>query len=218
MNIFKAYRGAAVLKGASVSLEPGERVALAGKNGSGKSTLMRVIAQRLRPDSGSVELDGRSVARDREFLRKRLGYIPQECELAEFLTVKQQLELWRAAVGAEYPEADELLGLGELMKKRISELSGGQRKRVSIALAIQSRPDYLVADEAFASLDAEYRERFAAWMRSRCEDGMAVLWCTHDAQELRRMCGRAVLLDGGVTRTVSADEAVQFLSEDGRNV
>ena len=208
MNIFKAYRGAAVLKGASVSLEPGERMALAGKNGSGKSTLMRVIAQRLRPDSGSVELDGRSVARDREFLRKRLGYIPQECELAEFLTVKQQLELWRAAVGAEYPEADELLGLGELMKKRISELSGGQRKRVSIALA----------DEAFASLDAEYRERFAAWMRSRCEDGMAVLWCTHDAQELRRMCGRAVLLDGGVTRTVSADEAVQFLSEDGRNV
>ena len=104
------------------------------------------------------------------------------------------------------------------MKKRISELSGGQRKRVSIALAIQARPDYLVADEAFASLDAEYRERFAAWMRSRCEDGMAVLWCTHDAQELRRMCGRAVLLDGGVTRTVSADEAVQFLSEDGRNV
>ena len=174
MNIFKAYRGAAVLKGASVSLEPGERVALAGKNGSGKSTLMRVIAQRLRPDSGSVELDGRSVARDREFLRKRLGYIPQECELAEFLTVKQQLELWRAAVGAEYPEADELLGLGELMKKRISELSGGQRKRVSIEVCKQLPMIFDRKNSALAKpLSATFKLRFEEYicLSARTENG-----------------------------------------------
>lgn len=212
-DIFKSYRGAAVLKGASAVLEPGICLGLAGKNGSGKSTFIKIIAQQLKADSGKVLLDGQSVAGDRSFLRKKLGYIPQSDALADFLTVRRQLELWRAAVGSALPEADALLGLTELMPRRISELSGGQRKRVSIALAIQSKPDYLIADEAFASLDAEFRESFANWMRRRCSEGMAVLWCTHDDSELFSLCQSVVLIDDGRTRAVSADEAAAFLSD-----
>ena len=212
-DIFKAYRGAAVLKGASAVLEPGICLGLAGKNGSGKSTFIKIIAQQLKADSGRLLLDGRSVVGDRGFLRQKLGYIPQSDALADFLTVRRQLELWRAAVGAALPEADGLLGLSELMPRRISELSGGQRKRVSIALAIQSKPDYLVADEAFASLDAEYRESFADWLRRRLAEGMAVLWCTHDAAELHALCRSVALIDAGRTRAVSAGEAAEFLSD-----
>ncbi|MGI6028267.1 MAG: ABC transporter ATP-binding protein [Candidatus Heteroscillospira sp.] len=199
-DIRKSYFGSPVLRGVSLSLSPGECLGLAGGNGSGKSTLMRIIAQIIPADGGQLLLDGKSVLGDRAFLRSRLGYVPQEDALCPELTVGRQLDFWRGAIGKSCPEADELLNLRELYNKRITSLSGGQRKRVSIAMALQSSPEYLIMDEAFASLDAEYRRVLTEYLKRRLSEGAAMLWCSHEAEELQLLCTRVCVLSDGTVK------------------
>lgn len=210
-DICKAYNNTPVIDGAQLRLKPGQCIGLAGKNGSGKSTLLRIIAQIIPPDSGDILEGGRSVLRDREFLRQSVGYVPQSDALAPFLTVEQQLKFWQRAVGSKYPPAQELLGLDELLKKKISELSGGQRKRLSIALAMQSSPRYLIMDEAFSSLDSQYRAQVSAWLSGRIKDGGAVIWCSHDLGEIDRLCQSCFLLLDGKLQHMSVAEAAGIL-------
>ena len=113
-GLCKSYGGRQVLSPVSFVLPPGQCLGLAGHNGSGKSTLLRLIAQIERADGGSVLFEGRSVLGDRAFLRRRLGYVPQRAELAQDLTVGQQLKLWQSACGLSGPlpgDVLELLGL-----------------------------------------------------------------------------------------------------------
>ena len=202
VDICKAFGGNAVLCGASLVLQPGDCLGLAGRNGCGKSTLMRIAAQIMRPDSGKILLDGKNVQGDRQFLRKRLGYVPQEDALCDFLTAGQQLRLWRSAVNAADEETAELLELDRLADKPVSRMSGGERKRLSIAMALQSRPDYLLMDEAFSALDAVYRERMSQWISDNCYRGMSVLWCSHNADELERLCAHVCALEEGQIRRI----------------
>ena len=102
-QLCKSYSGRQVLSPVSFVVPPGQCLGLVGSNGSGKSTLLRLIAQIERPDSGDVLWQGRSVLGDRQFLRRQLGYVPQSAELAQDLTVRQQLVLWQAACGASGP-------------------------------------------------------------------------------------------------------------------
>ena len=208
-EIRKSYGETAVLLGASLRMEPGVWLGLAGRNGCGKSTLLGIAAQVLPSDGGDILCGGVSVLGDRRFLRKKLGYVPQEDALCDFLTVEQQLALWRSAVEAADPETEQLLDLGEIAKKRIDRLSGGQRKRLSIAMALQTRPEYLIMDEAFSSLDTVYRERLAQWITQQCARGMSVLWCSHDTGELERLCTRLCALRGGVIVPLEQDNTRQ---------
>lgn len=208
-EIYKSFGEAAVLCGASLCLKPGECLGLIGRNGCGKSTLLRIVAQVMRPDRGEILCSGVSVLGDRCFLRTRLGYVPQEDALCEFLTARQQLELWCSAVGGADSSVTELLDIDEIAKKPVSQLSGGQRKRLSIAMALQNRPEYLIMDEAFSALDTVYRERLSQYLADRCAAGTSVLWCSHDAGELEKMCHRCCTLSGGVIVPAKLDAARQ---------
>ena len=201
----KSYGGRQVLGPVSFALPPGQCLGLAGSNGSGKSTLLRLIAQIEGPDGGDVLYQGRSVLGDREFLRRRLGYVPQSAELARELTVRQQLELWRAACGLSGPvpgDILELLGLEELLPKRISVLSGGMAQRVSIALALLARPEVLLMDEATSGLDQGYVPRLLEWLEdSYLSGGGSLIWCSHHPEELERLCGAVLTLENGTLLT-----------------
>lgn len=197
-NVTKTYGNHAVLNGVSLTLEAGVCLGLVGQNGSGKSTLMRIIAQVTHPDTGDILLQEKSVLGDRQFLRRNLGYVPQEDAIPHFLTVNQQMCFWQSAVEAKNPEILELLDIPALEKQRISALSGGQRKRLSIAMALQSRPNYLVMDEALSALDSVYRTRMIDWLRGQIASGIAVLWCSHDLDELKSLCQKSVILCDGL--------------------
>lgn len=196
----KSYRRRQVLSPVSFCLPAGQCLGITGENGSGKSTLLRLLAQIERPDSGDILFQGRSVLRNRKFLRLHLGYVPQDNALAPGLTAAQQLKLWQSACGRSGPlpgEIEELLGLAELLPVRTEDLSGGMQRRVSIAMALLSQPDILVMDEATAGLDRSYCPRLLDWLEAFLAKGGRIVWCSHHAHELERLCGSCIRLCGG---------------------
>ncbi len=199
-NLRKSYRGVVVLEDVSFCVAPGECLTVAGANGSGKSTLLRLIAQVEPPDGGQVLYGGHDVRGERAFVRRTLGYIPQDDALSEELTVREQLALWLAACGVRGgcdARILSLMGLDGLLRRRIRDLSGGMRRRVSIALALSTNPEVLVADEATEGLDDAYRAALLEHTAAFLKRGGCVLWATHRSDELRLLGGACLRLDAG---------------------
>lgn len=197
INISKAYRGAEILRSVSLGVQSGECLGVVGENGCGKSTLLRIAAGADKNFSGDIRAEGESVRKNRLFYRDKLAYVPQELALAEYLTVAQQVKFWQKAVSAENIEILELLKIHEMYKKRISELSGGQQKRLSIALALQSEAQVIVMDEASAALDLQFSEIILQYLIGKKASGSAILWCSHDHGEIPRICDRVIKLENG---------------------
>lgn len=198
--VCKSYRGRQVLAPISFCLPAGQCLGIWGENGSGKSTLLSILAQVQAPDSGDVCFQGRSVLRDRRFLRTHLGYVPQDNELTPGLTAGQQLKLWQSACGRRGPipgEIMELLGLEPLLPVRTEELSGGMQRRVSIAMALLSEPDILIMDEATTGLDQSYCPQLLDWLEKFLARGGRMIWCSHHAHELDRLCGSRIRIGEG---------------------
>ena len=191
-GINKSYFGHQVLSPISFCLPAGCCIGVTGENGSGKSTLLRILAQIEEPDGGDIRYQGKSVLSDRTFLRSKLGYVPQNSDLMEELTVRSQLKLWQSACGLRGPLPEdilELLDIEPMMKKQIRHLSGGMKRRVSIAMALLNRPEILIMDEATAGLDQEYTQRLLAWLEEYLANNGRVIWCSHHRNELDRLCG-----------------------------
>ncbi len=197
-GICKSYHGRQVLQPVRFVLPGGYCIGITGENGAGKSTLLRILAQMERPDSGDVRYRGKSILGNREFMRKVVGYVPQRPALMEELTVAAQLKLWQSACGLSgtLPEEPlELMGVQPMLKSKIYTLSGGMKQRLSIAMALLSRPQILIMDEATTGLDREYRERLLAWLEGYLARGGRVIWCSHHKQELDRLCGSCLHMD-----------------------
>jgi len=196
-GISKSYHRRPVLQQVDFFLPAGQCLGVTGENGSGKSTLLSILAQTNTPDSGDIIFQGKSVLGDRHFLRRQLGYVPQGCDLIPDLTCRQQLQLWLNACGVKEPVPEDvagMLGLEELMDVRISEMSGGMQRRVSIALALSTRPGILIMDEATTGLDAQYREKLLNWLEDYLRRGGRLVWCSHLPEENRRLCGTTLPL------------------------
>ena len=199
-GIRKSYFGHEVLSPISFCLPAGCCLGVTGENGSGKSTVLRMLAQIERPDGGDIRYGGESVLGNRNFLRRTMGYVPQQIDLMEELTVQNQLKLWQSACGLSGPLPEdilELLDVKPMLKSQIRHLSGGMKRRVSIAAALLSHPDILVMDEATSGLDQEYCSRLLAWLEDYLKRNGRVVWCSHHAQELNRLCGACLEISGG---------------------
>lgn len=203
-GLCKSYHGRTVLEPVRFFLPEGQCLGLTGDNGSGKSTLLRLLAQVEQPDSGDVRFRGRSILGDRNFLRRCVGYVPQHNDLMQDLTVRRQLQLWQSACGLEEPLSEELsrlLGIEAMADKTIRTLSGGMQRRVSIAMALMGQPKILIMDEATVGLDRDYRMGLLAWLEGYLARGGRVIWCSHDPEELNRLCGdRLRIRDGRLER------------------
>lgn len=196
-QLCKSYHGRQVLPPVDFFLPAGQCLGITGENGSGKSTLLRLVVQIERPDSGDVRFAGRSILGDRAFLRKNIGYVPQQNDLMQDLTAGQQLSLWRSACGRSEPMPaylNELLDLEPLLKVKTRELSGGMQRRVSIAMALMNDPRILVLDEATTGLDKDYTGRFLDYLELYLKKGGRILFCSHHAPELERLCGSCLRL------------------------
>ncbi len=203
-GIKKQYRGKTVLHDAGFTLAPGEALGIAGHNGSGKTTLLSIVAQVTKPDEGDILYDGVSVMGSRAFLRENVGYIPQNNGLLGDLSVRETLRFWQRAYGLSGPlfasgSIAEQMGLEELAAKRVKTLSGGMQRRLSVAIALLRRPRLLLMDEVLPALDRHYRSALRSEMDALRREGGSILYCSHEAEELRAMCERVLVMRGGKT-------------------
>jgi putative ABC transport system ATP-binding protein len=213
-DLHKDYpmNGAAVhaLRGASLVVQAGEYVAIAGPSGSGKSTLLQLIGGIDAPSAGSVELLGTRLdaLSDRELTRlrlTRLGFVFQRFHLLPVLTARENVELPMAEAGMGRRErqgrASELLayvGLGHRAGHRATQLSGGEMQRVAIARALANQPALLLADEPTGELDAATGAEILSLFRRLNQDGTTLVVVTHDEQ-LAAEAGRVIhMLDGRI--------------------
>ncbi|MEV0623046.1 ATP-binding cassette domain-containing protein [Nonomuraea sp. NPDC050404] len=207
------------VRGIDLDVEPGQLVAFLGPNGAGKSTTLRMLTTLLPPTSGTAMVAGHDVAKDPKKVRARIGYVGQSNSTGEDFRVRDELITQGRCYGLRPQEAatraDELLDLLDLtpMAKRLpGTLSGGQRRRVDIALGLIHRPDLLFLDEPSTGLDPKSRaEIWEHILRLRTTFGTTLFLTTHYLEEADSMAERVVIIDGG---RIIADGTGEELKND----
>jgi putative ABC transport system ATP-binding protein len=196
------------LRGVSLEIEKGEYLAIVGPSGSGKSSLLHLLGAIDAPTSGTVEIEGRNVGTlgDREvtdFRLRHIGFVFQRSYLLPILTARENVELPMAEAGVSVAErrqrSTELLryvDLGDRVRHRPSQLSGGEQQRVAIARALANRPSLLLADEPTGELDARTGQEIISLFGRLNADGTTVVVVTHD-ESLARAARRIVHMRDG---------------------
>jgi iron(III) transport system ATP-binding protein len=207
-GLHKAFGEHPVLTGLDLDVPAGSLTAILGPSGSGKTTLLRVLAGFERSDAGTVAIGGAVVDGPGVHVppeRRRIGYVPQEGSLFPHLTVAANIGFGLPARLRKGPATAELLdavGLSGLGKRYPHQLSGGQQQRVALARALAIRPEIVLLDEPFASLDAHLRAAVRADVQALlAKSGITGVLVTHDQDEALSIADRvAVLRDGRIAQ------------------
>jgi ABC-2 type transport system ATP-binding protein len=203
---FKVKRAVVeAVRGVDLDVEAGQLVAFLGPNGAGKSTCLRMLTTLLRPTAGTAVVAGRDVAADPAGVRARIGYVGQKNGAGENFRVRDELvsqgRAYGMTRGAARVRADEMLGLLELeplAMRTPSTLSGGQRRRLDIALGLVHRPELLFLDEPSTGLDPQSRaDIWGHILRLRERHGTTIFLTTHYLEEADSMAERVVIIDQG---------------------
>lgn len=207
------------VRGIDLDVERGQLVAFLGPNGAGKSTTLRMFTTLLPPTSGTATVAGHDVARDPAGVRARIGYVGQKNSAGENFLVRDELVTQGRCYGLTSADAarraDELLDLLELKnlaRRKPGTLSGGQRRRLDIALGLIHRPDLLFLDEPSTGLDPKSRaDIWAHILRLREAYGTTLFLTTHYLEEADSMAERVVIIDNG---RIIADGTASGLKND----
>ena len=217
-SIKKNYGKSTVLKSASFECEKGKCIGIVGVNGSGKSTLLSIIAGIQKADGGSVLIDGTDISKDSGCIGENVGYVPQSNPLIEDLTVKDNLQLWYC--DGPYNLKEELatgflktLEIDKYVNKTVKKLSGGMKKRVSIAIAVHNKPSLLLLDEPSAALDLIAKKAIRDYLKKYISEGGTVVIVTHDEEELDLCDEIYVVSDGKLKKIPVTLRGEQLLKE-----
>jgi ABC-2 type transport system ATP-binding protein len=229
----KLFGKHAALDGLTLSVPQGQLYGLAGPNGAGKTTLIRTLCGLLRPDEGAAYLLGWRMPNTR--VRSQLGYMPQDFAVYDDLSVMQNLEFFgelyglrRAHVLGRANELLDLVQLSDRKRQRVGTLSGGMRRRVSLAISLLHKPRLAFLDEPTAGVDPKLRRSFWDYFSALAEQGVTLVVTTHLVDEAQRchivgflMAGR--LLTQGTpgdilaqTKTTNLDDAFIALQDSNQ--
>lgn len=219
-ELLKSYGDRTALAGVDLSMQGG-LVAVLGPNGAGKTTLLRCIATVLRPDGGSLLIDGLDPTHesDRIEIRRRLGYQPQQASFAASARVYDAVDYVAVLKGIDDDRRRrhwvfhvlDLVGLRDRVHDKVGELSGGMRQRLGLAQAMLGGPTLLVCDEPAAGVDPDERFRIRDLLAARRTDATVVV-STHLTDEAA-VCDRIMVLDQGHLRFVGSPEALARSAE-----
>ncbi len=202
-DVKKTYDdGFEALKGVSLDIEEGEILALLGPNGAGKTTLISTICGITTPTEGQITVGGHDVSTDFRAARKLIGLVPQEINLEPFEFVINTVRFSRGLFGKPRNDAHlesvlKDLSLWDKRNNRISELSGGMRRRVLIAKALSHEPRILFLDEPTASVDVELRKDMWALVERLRQDGVTIILTTHYIEEAESIADRIGVINKG---------------------
>jgi len=203
-NLTKRYGSTEVVRGVDLDVRQGECFGLLGPNGAGKTTTLRLLLGLIEPDGGSIDLAGIPVpARARE-ARMKVGVVPQMDNLDPDFTVAENLQAYgryfgmdRKSVAARVPQLLEFAGLANKADAKISQLSGGMKRRLTLARALVHDPDILFLDEPTTGLDPQARHLIWQGLRRLINAGKTIVLTTHFMDEAERLTDRLAILDHG---------------------
>ncbi|MFI6641199.1 ABC transporter ATP-binding protein [Streptomyces sp. NPDC050504] len=208
----------AAVRGIDLTVAPGEILGFLGPNGAGKTTTLRMLTTLLAPTGGAATVAGHNLVADPAAVRQKIGYVaqsggvdPSETVRSELIAQARLYRLTKAEAAARTEELARDLGLTELLERRTAALSGGQRRRLDIAMGLLHRPAVLFLDEPTTGLDPGSRaDLWALVRRLRDDHGTTVFLTTHYLDEADALADRLVVVDEGA---VVADGAPAELKE-----
>ena len=219
-HLHKRYPDVVAVDDVTFSVEEGEIFGILGPNGAGKTTTVECIAGLRAPDGGRLEVAGLDPRRDHEALAQILGVQLQAAELPEKLRVGEALALFASFY--ERPEDPELLlealGIADKRDTRFGKLSGGQRERLSIALALIGRPRIAILDELTTGLDPAARRDTWQLVEDVRARGVTVVLVTHFMEEAERLCDRVAMIDAGRVVALDAPSALAAAVQGGQRI
>jgi ABC-2 type transport system ATP-binding protein len=204
------YGAFEAVRGISLRVRRGELFALLGTNGAGKTTTIEALEGLHRPASGRVRVLGLDPVRDRAAVRPRTGAMLQKGGFSDVLTVWETLELWRSFTARPRPAAEalELVALTGKEKVAVAQLSGGEGRRLELALAVLGRPELLFLDEPTTGMDPASRRQTWEVIRRLRSEGVTVLLTTHYLEEAETLADRVGIMKAGELVTVGTPDSV----------
>jgi lipooligosaccharide transport system ATP-binding protein len=200
----KSYGGEQVVAGVTFGVAPGECFGLLGPNGAGKTTTLRLCLGLVEPDGGSIELMQRPVPGEARPARLRVGVVPQMDNLDPDFTVEENLLVYgryfaipERAIRERIPRLLEFAGLGSRAASRIQTLSGGMKRRLTLARALINDPDLIFMDEPTTGLDPQARHLIWERLKQLLAQGKTIVLTTHFMEEAERLCARLAIMDRG---------------------
>lgn len=192
------------LRGISFSIERGEFLGLLGPNGAGKTTTISMLTTLLKPQSGTLTYDGKSIYPKPGRIRGSIGVVPQDIALYQTLTLRENLVYFgklHALSGQRLFErleyCLEMVGLSEYGDKVVSTFSGGMKRRANLAVGIIHDPEIVFLDEPTVGVDVQSRRMILENLRTLNENGMTIVYTTHYMEEVQKLCSRLLMIDKG---------------------
>jgi ABC-2 type transport system ATP-binding protein len=221
--MFRTRRGeVTAVAGVDLSVRGGEIFGLLGPNGAGKSTTMRMLVTLVRPTSGEAEVAGYDITRYPQEVRRSIGYVPQggctfpaETGRDELIAQGMAFGLGRARAKQRASELLDRFQLGEVADRRIGTWSGGQRRRLDIAIGMVQRPEVLFLDEPTTGLDPQSRANLWQQIRALRDEGTAIVLTTHYLDEADALSDHLVIIDHGrVVAAGTTDDMKRSVKDD----
>lgn len=199
-DLSKFYGKNRGIENVSIGIREGEIFGFIGPNGAGKSTTIRILLNLIFPTSGSARIFGMDVVRDTQRIKRHIGYIPSDANAYNSMNVNEFLSycirFYRVLNGAK--RIEELSELFELdLKRKISELSMGNRKKVSIIQSLLHKPKLLILDEPTNGLDPLMQSKFFELLREENRKGMTIFFSSHILNEVQMLCKRVAIIKEG---------------------
>ncbi len=205
-NLIKTFKKRTVVNDITLEINVGEITGLLGPNGAGKTTTFNMISGTIKPNKGSIFINGINITKEPMYKRARLGisYLPQESSVFRKLTAEENLlaifELLKISKTERSKRLDELIerfGLGHVRKSNVMSLSGGERRRVEVARSLILSPKFILLDEPFSGIDPIAVEDMQDILLELKKESIGILITDHNVREALRICDSAYILNDG---------------------
>lgn len=218
-NLVKRYKNITAVDGLNLEIHPGELFSLLGINGAGKTTTIKILSCLTKPDKGDATVGGYSVTTESEKVKRLIGVSPQETAIAPGLSVKENLELIcgihgfsKAKTATKIEELSRQFDLYDILNRKVSKLSGGWQRRVSIAMALISEPQILFLDEPTLGLDVIARHELWNTIRS-LKGRVTIVLTTHYMEEAEALSDRIGIMKNGKLLAIGTVEELNALAK-----
>lgn len=204
-----------IIQNLNLIVEKGLRFGIFGPNGAGKTTLMNLMAGLLTYETGSIQIFGNEIKKDKKIIRKMIGFVPQDFSFYEELSPAENMEFFGAWYGLKTPAIKsktnhllEVMGLTSVADKPVKQFSGGMKRRVNLAIGVMNDPQIIFLDEPTVGVDVQSRTAIINFLKQINSHGTTLVYTSHQLKEAEELCQTVAMIDQGA---IIAHDSLQLL-------